>query len=182
MTIVFAWTAGKRTSSIAARLNVAHKTRGSYKGDRSSDHEDVFSTERGRKRTYKGFQYFCQGHDRETCGTHLFLLDWYLVPHFTLDNYQLFFIEHEANRSGIFAARLMFLKRKETKKLNMIDGSNHAWKSVNNRFDIYRIFKYCKSNRKQYPNGLYGIARSLNCTSKTKRKSRALFSSVDSPR
>ena len=63
----------------------------------------------------------------------------------------------------------------------MIDGSNHAWKSVNNRFDIYKIFKYCKSNRKQYPNGLYGIARSLNCTSKTKRKSRALFSSVDSP-
>ena len=33
---------------------------------------------------------------------------------------------------------------KETKKLNLIDGSNHAWKSVNNRFDLYRIFKHCK--------------------------------------
>ena len=86
MTIVFVWTAGKRTSSIAARISVAHKTRGSYKDDRTSDRVDVFSIERGRKRTYKGFQYFCQGHDRESCGTHLFLLDWYFVPHFTLDN------------------------------------------------------------------------------------------------
>ena len=76
----FVWTAGKRTSSIA------HKTRGSYKDDRTSNRVDVFSIERGRKRTYKGVQYFCQGHDRESCGTHLFLLDWYFVPHFTLDN------------------------------------------------------------------------------------------------
>ena len=33
--------------------------------DRTSDRVDLFSIERGRKRTYKGFQYFCQGHDRE---------------------------------------------------------------------------------------------------------------------
>ena len=37
----------------------------------------------------------------------------------------------------------------ETNKLNLIDGSNRAWKSVNNRFDLYRVFKHCKSNRKQ---------------------------------
>ena len=51
MTIVFVGTAEKRTSSIAAWISVEHKTRGSYKDDRTSDRVDVFSSERGRKRT-----------------------------------------------------------------------------------------------------------------------------------
>ena len=58
MTIVFVGTAGKRTSSIAARISVEYETRGSYKDDRTSDRVDervgVFSPERGRKKTYKG--------------------------------------------------------------------------------------------------------------------------------
>ena len=93
MTIVFVWTAGKRTSSIAARLNVAHKTRGSYKDDLTiaSDRVDVFSIKRGRKRTYKGLQYFCQGHDRES-GEHTFscLTDILLrTSHWTNSNFLL---------------------------------------------------------------------------------------------
>ena len=59
MTIVFVGTARKGTSSVAARINVEHKTRGSYKDYRTSDRVDervdVFSLERGRKKTYKGF-------------------------------------------------------------------------------------------------------------------------------
>ena len=67
-------TAGKRTSSIAAQISVEHKMRGSYKDDRTSDRVDVFSVERGREKTYKGFEYFSQGHDQESCGKHFFLL------------------------------------------------------------------------------------------------------------
>ena len=56
MTIVFVGTAGKRTGSVAARISVEHKTRGYYKDYRTSDrvdeHVDVFSLERGRKKTY----------------------------------------------------------------------------------------------------------------------------------
>ena len=37
-----------------------------------------------------------------------------------------------------------------------------------------------KSFRKQWPNGLYGIARTLNSASQPVKKRRALFSSVDS--
>ena len=77
----------------------------------------------------------------------------------------------------------MFLISKETKKLNLIDGSNHAWKSVNNIIGF--IFTEFSNIENQIRNnslyGLYGIARSLNCTFKPKKKSRALFSSVDSP-
>ena len=36
-----------------------------YKEDRTSNRVDVFSIERGRKKTFKGFQYLCQGHDQE---------------------------------------------------------------------------------------------------------------------
>ena len=43
--------------------------RGSYKDDHTSDRVNVFSFERGREETYKGFAYFCQGHDWESCGT-----------------------------------------------------------------------------------------------------------------
>ena len=53
MTIVFVGTAKKRTSSIAARISVEHKTRGSYKEDRASNYVDVFSVERGRKKRIK---------------------------------------------------------------------------------------------------------------------------------
>ena len=57
-----------------ARISVERQTRGSYKDDRTSDPVDViFSVERGGKKLIKGFEYFCQGHDRECCGTHLFL-------------------------------------------------------------------------------------------------------------
>ena len=38
-----------------------------------------------------------------------------------------------------------------------------------------------KSFRKQWPNGLYGIARTLNSASQPVKKRRALFSSIDSP-
>ena len=38
-----------------------------------------------------------------------------------------------------------------------------------------------KSFRKQWPNGLYGIARTLNSASQPVKKRRGLFSSVDSP-
>ena len=37
------------------------------------------------------------------------------------------------------------------------------------------------SFRKQWPNGLYGIARTLNSASQPVKKRRALFSSIDSP-
>ena len=73
-TIVFVGTAGKRTSSIAARISVEHKMRGSCKDDSTSDRVDVFSVERGRNKTYKVFEYFSQGRDQESCGEHLFLL------------------------------------------------------------------------------------------------------------
>ena len=49
-TIVFVGTAGKRTSSIVARISVEHKMHGSYKDDRTSDLVDVFSVERGREK------------------------------------------------------------------------------------------------------------------------------------
>ena len=102
MTIVFVGTAGKRTSSIALRISAEHKTHGSYKDDRTSDRVDVFYFCWKRKeKTYKGFNYFFQEHDQESCGTHLFLLDRrYFVPHFTL----------EVNRSWIYAARFILLK------------------------------------------------------------------------
>ena len=38
-----------------------------------------------------------------------------------------------------------------------------------------------KSFRKQWPNGLYGIARTLNSACQPVKKRRALFLSVDSP-
>ena len=38
-----------------------------------------------------------------------------------------------------------------------------------------------KSFRKQWPNGLYGVARTLNSASQPVKKRRALYSSVDSP-
>ena len=38
-----------------------------------------------------------------------------------------------------------------------------------------------KSFRKQWPNGLYGITRTLNSASQPVKKRRVLFSSVDSP-
>ena len=38
-----------------------------------------------------------------------------------------------------------------------------------------------KSFRKQWPNGLYGVARTLNSASQPVKKRRALFSSVYSP-
>ena len=38
-----------------------------------------------------------------------------------------------------------------------------------------------KSFRKQWPNGLYGVARTLNSASHPVKKGRALYSSVDSP-
>ena len=69
MTVVFLGTAEKRTSSIAARISIEHKIRGSYKDDHTSDRVDIFSVERARKKTYKGFDYFCQRHDQESCGT-----------------------------------------------------------------------------------------------------------------
>ena len=53
MTIVFVGTAEKRTSSIAAWISVEHKTRGSYKDDRTSDRVDVFFVEIGRKKRIK---------------------------------------------------------------------------------------------------------------------------------
>ena len=56
------------------------------------------------------------------------------------------------------------------------------------KFDLHRIFKHCKLNRtvkksfrKQWPNGLYGVARTLNSASHPVKKGRALYSSVDSP-
>ena len=74
-TIVFVWTARTRTSSIAARISVEHKMRGFYKEDHTSDRVDLISVERGReKKPIKGFEYFSQGHDQESCGKHLFLL------------------------------------------------------------------------------------------------------------
>ena len=73
-TIVFVGTAGKRTISIADRISVEHKKRGFYKDDRTSDLVDVFSVERGRKKTHKGFEYFSQRYDQESCGKHLALL------------------------------------------------------------------------------------------------------------
>ena len=60
--------------SIAAWISVEHKMRRSYKDDRTSGRVDVFSVERGRQNTYKGFEYFSQGHDQESWGKHLFLL------------------------------------------------------------------------------------------------------------
>ena len=75
---------------------------------RSSDHVDVFSIERGRKRTYKGFQYFCQGHDREggnlvehtfSCLTDIL----FRTSHWTISNYSLLntrLIEAEYSRRG----------------------------------------------------------------------------------
>ena len=51
----FFGTGGKRKSNIEARISVEHKMRGSYKDDRTSDCVDVFSVEKGRKKTYKGF-------------------------------------------------------------------------------------------------------------------------------
>ena len=64
--MVFVGTAGKRTSSIAVRISVEHKMRESYKDDRTSDRVVVFSVDRGRRKTYKGFEYFSQGHDQLT--------------------------------------------------------------------------------------------------------------------
>ena len=67
MTIVFVGTAGKRTSSFAAHMSVEHNTRGSYKDDRTGDHVDVFSLERGReKKPIKVSCIFSEGHDQES--------------------------------------------------------------------------------------------------------------------
>ena len=57
---------------MAARISVEHKMPGSYKDDRTSNRVDVFPVERGRKKTYNGFEFFSQGHDQESCGKHLF--------------------------------------------------------------------------------------------------------------
>ena len=118
--------------------------RGSYKDDRTSNHVDVFSLERGRKRTYKGFQYFCQGHDQGSCGKHLFLL-WLIfctVLHtgqLTIKHFDIF--EHEVNRTGIFekvnipkaTIHQDWNSIRKPFKFNLIDGfegSIHVWKSV----------------------------------------------------
>ena len=81
----------------------------------------VFSVERGRKKTYKGFEYFSQGHDQESCGKHLFLLRLIFcnvlhIGQLTIKHFNI--LEHEVNRSGIFAARLIFLKPLFTKIKN----------------------------------------------------------------
>ena len=49
MTVVFLGTAEERTNSIAARISVEHKMRGSYKDDHTSDRVDLFYVERARK-------------------------------------------------------------------------------------------------------------------------------------
>ena len=67
---MFVGTDGKRTSSIADGISVERK----MPTVQLSDRVDVFSVERGRKKTYTGFEYFSQGHDQESCGKHLFLL------------------------------------------------------------------------------------------------------------
>ena len=82
---------------------------GSYKDDRTSDRVDVFSVERGRKKTYKGFEYFSQGHDQESCGKHLFLLRLIFcnvlhIGQLTIKHFNI--LEPEVNRSGIFAESL----------------------------------------------------------------------------
>ena len=117
----------RRTSSIAAPISVARKTSRSYKDDPPSDHVDVFCTERGRKKVYKGFQHFCQECDRKFCGTHLFLLDWYFLPHFTLDNFNNNYslLEAEYSRRGKYS-----WISKETKNLNLIDGSNCLFQAM----------------------------------------------------
>ena len=77
MTIVFVGTAKKRTSSIAARINVEHKMCGSYKDNRTSDCVDVFSVERGRKKLIKVSSIFVKDMmgNLVEYSTHLFLLD-----------------------------------------------------------------------------------------------------------
>ena len=94
---------------VAMRPGYALNTKcGSYKDDRTSNHVDVFSIERGRKRTYKGFQYFCQGHDREggNLVEHFFscLIDiLFRTSHWTISNYSLLntrLIEVEYSRRG----------------------------------------------------------------------------------
>ena len=67
--------------------------------------------EEGRK-TYKGFEYFSQGHDQESCGKHLFLLLLIFctvlqIGQLTIKHFNI--LKHEVNRSGIFTARLIFL-------------------------------------------------------------------------
>ena len=72
--------------------------------------------------------------------------------------------------------------------LNLINGSNHARKSVNStypkvrplqNFQKLQIKSQFKIFGKQQPNGLYGTARSVNCTSRPEKKSSALFSTVE---
>ena len=77
MTIVFLGTAEKRTSSIAARISVEHKMRGSYKDDHTSDRVDIFSVERARKKRIKVLIIFVKDMTRNLVehSTHLFLLD-----------------------------------------------------------------------------------------------------------
>ena len=117
--------------------------RGSYKDDRTSDRVDVLSVERGRNKTYKGFQYFSQGHDQESCGKHLFLL--WLIFCTVLHTGQLTItpniFEHEVNRTGIFekvnipkaTIHQDWNSIRKPFKFNLIDGfdgSIQVWKSV----------------------------------------------------
>ena len=82
--------------------------RGPYKDDRTSDRVEVFSIERGRKKTFKGFQYLCQGHDQEgeNFVEHTFfnLTDvLFHTSRWTISNYSLLntrLIEAEYSRPG----------------------------------------------------------------------------------
>ena len=77
MTVVFLGTAEERTNSIAARISVEHKMRGSYNDDHTSDRVDLFYVERARKKRIKGSIIFVKGMTRNLVehSTHLFLLD-----------------------------------------------------------------------------------------------------------
>ena len=56
----------KEDSSIAARISVEHKTRGSYKDDRTSDRVNVFSLEGRRKKRIKVSSIFLKDMTRNT--------------------------------------------------------------------------------------------------------------------
>ena len=101
----FFWTAEKSTSSIAARISVEHKTRGSYKDDCTSDRVDVFFVERGRKKPYKGFEFFVKDMTGNLVQHTFSYLTDILLPmsHWTISNYSLLntrLIEAEYSRPG----------------------------------------------------------------------------------
>ena len=89
MTTVFVGTAKKKTSSIAARISVEHKTRGSYKDDRTSNYVDVFSVERGRKKRIKVSSIFVKDMTRNLVEhTFSWLIDiLFRNSHWTISNY-----------------------------------------------------------------------------------------------